>query len=409
MTVEMWLSSKERMFRVLRGETPDVVPAAPAYLSLFLADFERAYYIEQYRLRMRGRSRYPVNHKEDTQLRAQAIVQSYGIFRVRPDWIELGRGPSRAWAERTDIVAKDGVLYYENKASGVRLPMHDVPLPYGNMDLVAENRSKRDLWDISGQIQSKEQVDARLPVPGVEELLARGDYELPKQVVADYGDRFFLTTILDTPFSDAYDLLGFQGLMLIQHDHPALFHYLLERKLLCTQKVMGAWAAIGIHGVYVEEVFTGADIISPRSYDEYVFAYNQPYFQHMSGLGLLPIHYVCGDVIPRLDRIVQLEIAAVAVEESKKAFVIEIEEVVRRVDGRVAVLGNIDAVRFGSGATMEEMAAEVRRQARIGAGAKGFAVSTGSPFPLDTNPRLIDTMVTTAHTLDAHVNRPGMP
>ena len=117
----------------------------------------------------------------------------------------------------------------------------------------------------------------------------------------------------------------------------------------------------------------------------------------MSGLGLLPIHYVCGDAVSRLDRIAQLDIAAVAMEESKKNSVIEIEEVVRRVAGRVAVLGNIDAVRYGPNATLAEMAAEAKRQLRIGRAAKGFVLSTGSPFPLDTNPRLIDTLVSTAH------------
>ena len=221
-------------------------------------------------------------------------------------------------------------------------------------------------------------------------------------MLADYGDSTFVTTILDTPFSDAYSLLGFQGLMLIQHDKPELFHYLLERRLEVTKKLMEVWAAVGIHGVYVEEVFTGADIISPRAYEEFVFAYNQPYFQHMSGLGLRPIHYVCGDVVPRLDRIAQLDIAAVGVEESKKKFVIEIEEVVRQVAGRVAVLGNIDAVRYGPNATLEEMAAEAKRQLRLGQGAQGFMLSTGSPFPLDTNPRLIDTMIATAHAHDPH-------
>jgi uroporphyrinogen-III decarboxylase len=173
--------------------------------------------------------------------------------------------------------------------------------------------------------------------------------------------------------------------------------------LTCTKKVMEAWAEVGIHGVYVEEVFTGADIISPRAYEEFVFAYNQPYFQHMSGLGLLPIHYVCGDVVPRLDRIAQLDIAAIGVEESKKSFLIEIEEVVQRVAGRAAVLGNIDAVRYGPNATLEEMAAEAKRQLRIGQEAKGFMLSTGSPFPLDTNPRVIDTMIATAHAHNPRV------
>jgi hypothetical protein len=395
------LNAKERMLSALRGEKPDRFPAAPAYLSLFLADFERAYYVEQYRLRLRGRARYAIDHQEDTRFRAQALYQSYGIFKARPDWIEVHQGASRAWAERTHIVSQDGVLYYEDQASGVRLPMHRVPLPYGDAGLVAESRSLRDRWDASEQVQSHEQVDARLPIPGADELLARGDFDLPRQVLADYGDQYLISTILDTPFSDAYTLLGFQGLMLIQYDRRDLFHYLLQRQLLQTQRVMEAWASVGIHGVYVEEVFTGADLISPHSYDEFVFAYNQPYFRHMRALGLLPIHYVCGDVIPRLERIAQLDIAAVAVEESKKGFVIEIEEVVSRVDGRLAVLGNVDAVRFGLRATLAEIADEVKRQARVGAQARGFVVSTGSPFPLDTNPRLIDTLVTTAHALMA--------
>jgi len=80
---------------------------------------------------------------------------------------------------------------------------------------------------------------------------------------------------------------------------------------------------------------------------------------------------------------------------------------VERVAGRAAVLGNIDAVRFGLHATADEMAAEVRRQAAIGARAKGFIISTGSPFPLDTDPRLIDTMVETAHSIANPLSRVG--
>jgi uroporphyrinogen-III decarboxylase len=385
------MTPKERIVRALTGqhdcERTDRLPAAPAYLSLFLADFERAFYVEQYRVRLRGRSRYPIDHDEDTLFRAQAIYQSYGIFKVRPDWIEVHEGPGRDWAEQTEVIEEDGVLFFENWSTGRRTPM------------LGAKSSLTDLWDSSAQIRDRSDIDARLPVLTAEELLASGQFDLLHQAVADYGDRYFITTILDTPFSDAYDLLGFQGLMLIQHDQPELFHYLLGRKLAQTQEVMAACAACGIHGVYAEEVFTGADLISPRSYDQFVYRYNLPYFRHMRSLGLLPIHYVCGDSIPRLERMVEYDVAAVAVEESKKGFQIEIDEVVDRVAGRAAVFGNIDAVQFGLHATPDDMAAEVRRQAAIGARAKGFVVSTGSPFPLDTNPRLIDTLVETAHSI----------
>jgi hypothetical protein len=393
-------TSKQRLFTALRGGRPAALPAAPAYLVLFLADLERQWYVEQYRLRLRGCTRYSINHAEDTRLRAEAIYHSYGIFKTRPDWMEVHRGSSRAWSERTEIVARDGFPYYHDLECGVLTPMHSSPLPRGDRGQASPS-STSDIWDSSSALRDRLDIDERLPLVTAQELLARGDLDLPRQVVADCGDETFISTVLDTPFADAYDLLGFQGLMLMQHDRPALLHHLLQRQLVASQEVMVAWAATGIHGVWVEEVFTGADMISARSYDEFVFNYNQPYFRKMSELGLLPIHYVCGDAIPRVERIVQLDIAAVAVEESKKNFRLEIEELVRRVDGRVAVLGNIDAVRFGLGASLDEMAAEVRRQAHIGSRARGFVVSTGSPFPLDANPRLIDTMVATAHGLVA--------
>jgi len=247
-------------------------------------------------------------------------------------------------------------------------------------------------------MSTREDVEMRVPVLSTEEWLARGDFDLPRQVVADYGDHCFISTVLETPFSSAYDSLGFQGLMLIQRDQPELFHHLLQRRLAQAKEVVGAWAATGIHGIYVEEALTGADMISPRSYDEFVFTYNQPYFQHMRTLGLLPIHYVCGDVIPRLERMLEYDIAAVAVEESKKKFHIDLAEVVEQVAGRAAVFGNIDAVRFGLHASPEEMAAEVERQADIGVEARGFVVGTGSPFPPDTNPRMIDVLVAAAHS-----------
>jgi uroporphyrinogen-III decarboxylase len=395
------MTPKERMLRALAGEKSDVLPAAPCYPGLFLADFERAFYVEQYRTRLRecDANRYPVDHDEDTRFRLRARVQSYGIFKVRPDWIEMGRGASRAWAERTAIVEAGGVLYYQDLATGKRAAMHRAPLPRGDAELSEENPSETDVWDVSDQIRDDDDVDRLIPIPSREQLLASGHLDVMRQAVDIYGGQYFMSTILDTPFSYVSDLLGFYGLMTIQHDRPKLLHYMLQRQLAQTQEVMAALAAVGLHGVYVEEVFTSADLISPRAYDEFVFAYNQPFFRYMRNVGLLPIHYACGDILPRLESMIECDVAAVAVEESKKNFRIEIEEVVERVAGRAAVFGNIDAVKFGLGATMDEMAAEVKRQARIGARANGFVVSTGSPFPLDTNPRLIDTLVSTAHSL----------
>lgn len=391
------MTSKENMFQALQGEKPDVLPVAPGYLSLFLAERERDAYIEQYRPCLKGCKPHPVDHAEDTHFRAQALVQANQTFKKLPDWIEVGTGPSKAWAERTQIVLQKDIPCYQDKLSGVCVPMNSIPLPYGDKVLTEAIPSGRDIWDISGQISS-ENLKSRMPIINTDELLDSGEFDLPRQVVREYGEQYFISTILDTPYSEMYDYLGFRGLLVVPRLNPELFQSMLERRLDLSKEVMQAWAEIGIHGVYVEEVFSGADIISPQNYEKFVFAYNLLYFQHMRTLGLLPIHYVCGDVIPRLEQMVQYDIAAVAVEESKKKFRIEIDEVVRRVAGRRAVFGNIDAVRFGIHATPEEMQAEVERQAEIGRQGNGFIVSTGSPFPLETDPRMIDTMITAAHS-----------
>jgi hypothetical protein len=397
------MTPKEIMFKALQGEKPDVLPVAPGYLSLFLAELERTAYIEQYRLCMKGRTRYPVDHAQDTQFRAQALVQSYLAFKEQPDWIEVGTGTSKAWAQRTEIVLRNGSPCYQDKVSGVCVPMHAIPIPTGDEVLNEMIPSARDVWDISDQISSREDVESQMPIIGTEMMLESGEFDLPRQVVENFGDQYFISTILDTPYSDMYDYLGFRGLMVIQRQNPELFQSMLERKLMQSKEVMEAWATTGIHGVYVEEVFSGADAISPQSYEKFVFAYNQPYFRHMRSLGLLPIHYVCGDVIPRLEMMVEYEVAAVAVEESKKKFQININEVVERVAGRKAVFGNIDAVQFGIHATPEEMQAEVERQVEIGKQGRGFIVSTGSPFPLETDPRMIDAMITTVHGIKIQV------
>src|SRR5512139_2630789 len=123
MVSALTLTPRARLQAALTGGQPDVVPAVPCYPLLFLADFFRASYREQYRRLLRTRSRRRVDHAEDTYFRAQALYQSYGIFKVRPDGLEVPLGTTRAWAEQTDIVQEAGRLYFEDRQSGAHSPL----------------------------------------------------------------------------------------------------------------------------------------------------------------------------------------------------------------------------------------------------------------------------------------------
>ena len=67
-------------------------------------------------------------------------------------------------------------------------------------------------------------------------------------------------------------------------------------------------------------------------------------------------------------------------EESKKGFKIDIEDVVDVVQGRIAVLGNLDAIGVLQGGSEQDLEAEIARQVRVGRRNKGrFIMSIGSP------------------------------
>ena len=178
------------MIQALTGRKSDSLPVAPAYPGLFLADFERSFYIEQYRMRLRqaGCDQYAVDHEEDTRFRARALFNAYGIFKARPDWVEVYRGTSRLWAERTEIILRDGKLWYQDRQSGRRVAMSEVRLPRGD-ELSEVNRAEVDIWDRSGEIGGPDDADQLIPIRSAADLLDSGEMDLHHQVVADYGDR----------------------------------------------------------------------------------------------------------------------------------------------------------------------------------------------------------------------------
>ena len=391
------MTPKERMRAAMKGETPDVVPAAPAYIGLFRAEVERRCYVKQYSERMQGMSRYRPNHDEDVEFRANALYRAYEMFGEMPDCIEVRTGPARDWAERMEIVSEDSKLWYLDTVTGDRRNMLRTPLPsgadylYGNLP-----SSGQDVWDRSALIQNRDVIDMLVRLAPLEELEEQGVFDLSRKIVREKGGIYFITVYDSTPYTAAY-LLGFQGLMLAFYDNPENLKYFIGRVLEQRKPILRGFSRAGYDGIYAEEIFSGADIIAPELYDEFVFPFNAEYFRTTKEAGLLTAYYVCGDPIPLLPKIIQLECDAVAFEESKKNFSIEIEEIVEKAGSDKCVFGNIDAPFYGLHASKDQIEGEVRRQIEIGMKARGFVISTGSPYPLDSPLENIDSLVAAAH------------
>jgi uroporphyrinogen-III decarboxylase len=212
------------------------------------------------------------------------------------------------------------------------------------------------------------------------------------------GKETFMCGAVGTPFWGCYSILGFEGLMCAMIEKPVLLEYMLERRALYCLEYAKVYASVGAHGAWIEECFTGADAISPQHFRRFVMPYTRRLIDELKRLRLFGVYYVCGDVMPQLDAIIEMAPEALAVEESKKAFRIDIAEIKKRVGNSMALLGNFDAICLLEHGSPQEMEREVRRQIDACARDGGFAMSMGSPMTLTTPPERLDLLAKLTRT-----------
>jgi uroporphyrinogen decarboxylase len=152
-------------------------------------------------------------------------------------------------------------------------------------------------------------------------------------------------------------------------------------------------ARLGVQGAWIIETRASADLISPKHFDEFALPYLRTLVTEVKALGMATILYFCGDAMPRLTVLRNLGVDAIALEESKKTFKIDIEEVVDRVGDVLTVFGNVDAIGIMDHGTPEMIEDEVKRQIRAGKKARGFVAGIGSPLTPTTSPRNLDLFV----------------
>jgi uroporphyrinogen-III decarboxylase len=121
-------------------------------------------------------------------------------------------------------------------------------------------------------------------------------------------------------------------------------------------------------------------MISERDF----LALNVPYLQRLNDeirhAGMQSIHYFCGNPTGKWDALLSVGTDALALEESKKGFTIDIAEAVERVQGRCALLGNLDAIGMLQDTNDEALEAEIKRQVEAGRrNGNRFIMSIGSP------------------------------
>lgn len=305
-------------------------------------------------------------------LESQSAWRRDAVGALGHDWFELPFGPTRSERACRSIEERDGEVYLVDRCAGYTERLVEPAVGGWTRGGVASVHP-------TDPPQTAGDVDERLGDRGpAVDLPADGQGDLAQLILSTWGGALYPIGYTATPLWSCYHLWGFEGLMLALVDRPDVVRHAAERFTDRAVEDVRAAARLGARGVWIEDCMT--DMIGP----EHFRAFNLPYLRRITdeirGLGMRGIHYFCGSPAGKWDLLLDSGADALALEESKKGFTIDIDEVVERTAGRMAVLGNLDAIHLLEHGTEEALRAEIRRQVAAGRrNCSRFIMSLGSP------------------------------
>lgn len=366
------MKPKDRMLTALSCEEPDTVPVAPHWWGVYKFEFY-------------GRDpRWAWYALESRQL-AQIDMHFYESF--KPDWFHLDEGVPNS-GQNYRVEEMDGELFLIHKLTGERYRIK------ADQSLEPVEKKSESREEIS--LETKDDADALIEksFAKCEDLIREGYAEHVEEIVRKYGDEALIAVNVGGPSGIVY-ALGFAKGLVMLYRKPSLMKYLVRKAYEAHLEIAKAYAAAGCHAWIISEDRIGADIISPNFYREFFFEPEKRYFNEVRRLGMIPILYFCGNVMPLLNYIRDLGVDGLMVEESRKNFSIDILKVKEVLDGKVCVFGNLDTVNVLWKGCEDSITREVRRQLQAAAGG-GFIISNGSPIAPGTPAKNVKTFIESA-------------
>jgi len=239
------------------------------------------------------------------------------------------------------------------------------------------------------------------PTPAPEYWIEDGFLSNLEYLLPRYGDTHFLMFPLNTIFADAIDLFGgFEEGLVALHTKRELFHRALEAIVERKISRLRAGASLGAPGAWMIEYAAGADIISPRTYQEFVFPYEQAVVQEAHRLGLKVYLWYLGHVMPLLDHIGRLGLDALFAEQGRKGYEVDVVEMRRQLGDRICLIGFNDEQALIQG-DRDALTREIARQIE-GAGAHGAFIMGTTIITEDTPLEHVDFYIDTVRRLGAY-------
>ena len=298
---------------------------------------------------------------------------AYG--RTGQDWFQLPFASPRAARQQWTVEGDADRAWQVNQASGER---RELRKPRIGGWWSTESIHSYHPVDVP---ETPEEIDALIPVPPArasEPTFDDGRDDLANALLAGCARDLFPICHVGSQLWRCYAIWGFEGMMIRVAERPDLIAHACDRHLARAMASVRQAACLGAKGIWIEECMT--DMVNPESFAAINVPRLRALIEAIREAGMRSIYYYCGDPAGKWDSILSVGADALSLEESKKGFSIDIEDVVERVQGRCTVLGNLDAIGVLQDGSDEELEAEVGRQIRAGRrNGSRFIMSIGSP------------------------------
>ena len=348
------MNSKERMLSLFSGKKIDCTPAAPHWWGL-------------YKFQIAGLARGYRDEDECWGLCGAPLAEVDSLFyeTFKPDWLHLG-------CETCNAAVKG----YKDKNY-----------------MEARRRVK--------SLDSRALIDEYvcLKYQKADEILKAGIYDHVRILSDKYGDSVFIAMNEGNPICDILDpsgSIGFEEGLIALMEKPELMEYMIFREYEMTLEKVRALKECGCHGYIGSETYCSSDLISPSTYRDLIFPAHKYFYSKVREMGMVPLVYFLGDIMPLICDINRLGAAALLVEEPKKGYSLDVVEIRKKLHEDITLFGNLDSVYVLLKGSSGDVQRETLRQLEASKYGR-FVMSNGCPIAFDTPRENIITMIDTAH------------
>ena len=239
------------------------------------------------------------------------------------------------------------------------------------------------------KIQCEDDIDEQIPSPpSVEEIKSSGILG-PLQYLAEKYPDYHFSFQTGTPMIKAIEACGgyAEGLMVLASE-PELFRKILEKCMTYDYARIILARKYGGRSMYFTSYYTGADTVSPDNYAKIVFPYELEICRFAKANGFYVLNWYLGDLMPVLDKVMELPLDGLILEQGRKGYNIDPVQIRKRVGEKFCLFGfafENDFCQFNYEGLRNEIARQIKGAASEGA----FII--GTPImPANANPEAVD-------------------